>query len=162
MRIVYRQELVATRGDDVTDRTLRHHHALARIPLALAVERNMINDFLYRYKGSHTYVHTKKFKRQGTSNRQIAVSCDLSSGTVNFYVQRGITCMDDNTRLALIQLLEDRYGRRSTIIVSQDPLAQWHQVIDEPTLADAIMDRLSVSAHLKKLKGPSKRGKKSK
>jgi DNA replication protein DnaC len=70
--------------------------------------------------------------------------------------------MDDNTRLALMQLLEDRYGRKSTIIVSQLPLAKWHQAIDEPTLADAIMDRLSASAHCIELKGPSKRGKKSK
>jgi DNA replication protein DnaC len=74
----------------------------------------------------------------------------------------GLAPMDDNTRLALMQLLEDRYGRKSTIIVSQLPLAKWHQAIDEPTLADAIMDRLSASAHCIELKGPSKRGKKSK
>ncbi len=74
----------------------------------------------------------------------------------------GLAPMDDNTRLAMMQLLEDRYGRKSTIIVSQLPLAKWHQAIDEPTLADAIMERLSASAHCIELKGPSKRTRKSK
>jgi hypothetical protein len=46
--------------------------------------------------------------------------------------------------------------------VTQLPLAKWHQAIDEPTLADAIMDRLSASAHCIELKGPSKRTRKSK
>ena len=74
----------------------------------------------------------------------------------------GLAPMDDNTKLAMMQLLEDRYGRKSTFIVSQLPLAKWHQAIDEPTLADAIMDRLSASAHCIELKGPSKRTRKSK
>jgi DNA replication protein DnaC len=74
----------------------------------------------------------------------------------------GLTPMDPNTRIALMQLLEDRYGRRSTVIVSQLPLGKWHQAIDEPTLADAIMDRLTASAHRIELKGPSKRERKVK
>jgi DNA replication protein DnaC len=74
----------------------------------------------------------------------------------------GLAPMDANTRLAMMQMLEDRYGRKSTVIVSQLPLDKWHQAIDEPTLADAIMDRLSASAHKIELKGASKRGKKVK
>jgi DNA replication protein DnaC len=70
--------------------------------------------------------------------------------------------MDDNTRLAMMQLRVDRYGRKPAIIVSQLPLAKWHQAIDEPTLADAIMDRLSASAHCIELKGLSKRTRNSK
>ena len=70
--------------------------------------------------------------------------------------------MDANTRLAMMQILEDRYGRKSTVSVSQIPLDKWHQAIDEPTLADAIMDRLSASTHKIELKGPSKGGKKVK
>ena len=65
----------------------------------------------------------------------------------------GLAPMDHNTRLAILQMLEDRNGRKSTIIASQIPLSKWHQVIDEPTLADAIMDRLSASAHRIELKG---------
>jgi len=74
----------------------------------------------------------------------------------------GLAPMDGNTRIAMMQLLEDRYGRRSTIIASQLPLGKWHQAIDEPTLADAIMDRMTASAHRIELKGPSKREKKIK
>ena len=74
----------------------------------------------------------------------------------------GLAPMDANTRLAMMQMLEDRYGRKSTVIVSQLPFGKWHQAIDEPTLADAILDRLSASAHKIELKGPSKRGKKVK
>ncbi len=74
----------------------------------------------------------------------------------------GLAPIDENTKLAMMQMLEDMYGRKSTFIVSQLPLAKGHQAIDEPTLADAIMDRLSASAHWIELKGLSKRTKKSK
>ena len=59
----------------------------------------------------------------------------------------------------LLQLLEDRYGKRSTIITSQFPVCKWHKYKNEPTLADAIMDRLSGSAHRFELKGESLRRK---
>lgn len=71
----------------------------------------------------------------------------------------GLAPLDDQTKLSLLQLLEDRYGRRSTIITSQIPVKQWYQYINEPTLADAIMDRLSGSAHRIELKGDSLRKK---
>lgn len=72
----------------------------------------------------------------------------------------GLTPLDNHVRLALLQILEDRYGKRSTIITSQLPVNKWHQFINEPTLADAIMDRLSGSAHRFELKGESMRKKK--
>ena len=71
----------------------------------------------------------------------------------------GLTPLESQTRIALLQLLEDRYGKRSTIITSQLPVSKWHQYINEPTLADAIMDRLSGSAHRFELKGESLRKK---
>lgn len=72
----------------------------------------------------------------------------------------GLTTLDNNTKLALLQVLEDRYGRKSTIITSQLPTGVWHQYLNEPTLADAIMDRMSASAHKIELKGESLRKKK--
>ena len=69
----------------------------------------------------------------------------------------GLAPMDQNTRLALLQILEDRYGRKSILIASQLPIAQWHEYIGEPTLADAIMDRLFANAHRFELKGESLR-----
>jgi DNA replication protein DnaC len=69
----------------------------------------------------------------------------------------GLAPLDHNTKLTLLQLLEDRYGKRATIITSQLPVKSWYQYLDEPTLADAIMDRLSGSAHRIELKGESLR-----
>ena len=71
----------------------------------------------------------------------------------------GLQPMDNNIKLALLQMLEDRYGTRSTIITSQLPISSWYEYLDEPTLADAIMDRLSANAHRLDLKGESLRNK---
>ena len=49
----------------------------------------------------------------------------------------GLAPLDKNTKLSLLQVLEDRYGRKSTIITSQLPTGVWHQYLNEPTLADA-------------------------
>jgi DNA replication protein DnaC len=72
----------------------------------------------------------------------------------------GITPLEHQVKIAILQLLEDRYGRKSTIITSQLPVNRWHQYINDPTIADAIMDRLSGSAHRMELKGESLRLKK--
>lgn len=71
----------------------------------------------------------------------------------------GLAPLDHNTRLALLQILEDRYGKKSVIIASQLPIAKWHEYIGEATLADAIMDRLFANAHRFELKGESLRKK---
>jgi DNA replication protein DnaC len=57
----------------------------------------------------------------------------------------------------LLEILEDRYGRRSTIVTSQLPIADWHTVIGEATYADAILDRLVHNAHRLELSGESLR-----
>lgn len=69
----------------------------------------------------------------------------------------GIHPLDGVTRLALLQILEDRYGIKSTIITSQLPVAKWYEYIGESTVADAIMDRLAVNAHRFELEGDSLR-----
>ena len=69
----------------------------------------------------------------------------------------GLHPMDKITRLALLQMLEDRYAKRSTLISSQLPVSRWHEYIGENTIADAIMDRLSGNAHRFDLKGESLR-----
>lgn len=71
----------------------------------------------------------------------------------------GLHPLDGVTRLALLQMLEDRYGIKSTIITSQLPVAKWFEYIGESTVADAIMDRLAVNAHRFELKGESLRKK---
>ena len=74
----------------------------------------------------------------------------------------GLAPMDQNTRLALLQILEDRYNKKSVVIGSQLPVSKWHEYIAEPTLADAIMDRLMANAHRFDLKGESLRKKSAK
>jgi DNA replication protein DnaC len=63
----------------------------------------------------------------------------------------------DIERRDLLEVLEDRYGTRSTIVTSQVSPQRWHQHIADPTHADAICDRLIHNAHKLVLKGPSKR-----
>jgi DNA replication protein DnaC len=69
----------------------------------------------------------------------------------------GLEILDTASRLFLLELLEDRHGRASTILASQLPVSQWHQVIGEPTIADAICDRIVHTAHRIELKGESVR-----
>lgn len=74
----------------------------------------------------------------------------------------GLQPLDANSRLALLQILEERYERKSMIIISQLPVSKWYDYIAEPTLADAIMDRLVRNADHIELKGESMRRKKKK
>lgn len=74
----------------------------------------------------------------------------------------GLQPMDMNTRLALLQILEERYERKSVIITSQLPIAKWYDYIGDATLADAIMDRLVANANKIELKGESMRQRKKK
>lgn len=60
-------------------------------------------------------------------------------------------------RRDLMEIVEDRYGTGSTVITSQLPVEAWHDVVDEPTFADAILDRLIHNAHRFPLDGPSLR-----
>ena len=63
-------------------------------------------------------------------------------------------------KLAILQLMEDRYAKKSLIITSQLPVASWYDYLEEPTLADAILDRVVHSSHRIDLKGATLRDKK--
>jgi DNA replication protein DnaC len=69
----------------------------------------------------------------------------------------GLEPLDAQARHDLLEILEDRYGRRSTIVTSQLPVSAWHTVIGEATYADAILDRLVHNAHRLDLSGDSLR-----
>jgi DNA replication protein DnaC len=69
----------------------------------------------------------------------------------------GLTAVRDSERRDLLEILEDRYGNRSTIMTSQLPTTKWHDHLGEPTMADAIADRVLHNAHRIALKGPSRR-----
>lgn len=74
----------------------------------------------------------------------------------------GLEPLDGRARHDLLEMLEERYGRRSTIITSQLPVDSWHQVIGDPTYADAILDRLVHNAQRVNLSGDSLRRTRSK
>ena len=69
----------------------------------------------------------------------------------------GLTSIDSSTRKALIDIIDYRYSKHSTIIVSQIPVNKWHPLIGEETIADAILDRIVHNAHRIELKGESMR-----
>jgi len=72
----------------------------------------------------------------------------------------GLQEMDNQNRMAFLEIIEDRYDVKSTIISSQLPVNKWYDVIGEGTIADAILDRLVNGAHRIDLKGESLRKKK--
>jgi DNA replication protein DnaC len=69
----------------------------------------------------------------------------------------GIGTLKDAQRQDLLEVIDDRYGRTATIITSQLPIGKWHEWIADPTLADAILDRVVHNAYKLDLKGPSRR-----
>jgi DNA replication protein DnaC len=69
----------------------------------------------------------------------------------------GLKPLDAAARHDLLEILEERYGRRSTIITSQIPVDKWHELIGDPTYADAILDRIVHNAHRINLTGDSMR-----
>jgi len=71
----------------------------------------------------------------------------------------GLQALTLDVKLTLLQLLEDRYERKSMIITSQLPVSKWYEYFNDPTLADAIMDRMSANSIRIELKGSSRRTK---
>ncbi|HXD78708.1 MAG TPA: ATP-binding protein [Puia sp.] len=71
----------------------------------------------------------------------------------------GLQALDNTARMILLEIVEDRHGRKSTIISSQLPVAKWYEIIGDSTLADAILDRMVHTAHRIELKGESLRKK---
>lgn len=69
----------------------------------------------------------------------------------------GLAAFNDEQRRDLLEILEDRYQRKSTLVTSQFPVEQWHDLLGDPTLADAILDRLVHHAYRLQLKGDSLR-----
>lgn len=69
----------------------------------------------------------------------------------------GLSQLNAEQRRDLLEILEDRHGSKSTIVTSQVPVEKWHDIIGDPTLADAILDRLVHGAYKFKLKGESLR-----
>jgi DNA replication protein DnaC len=89
---------------------------------------------------------------------------------LNTYARADVLVLDDfglepigaPERRDLLEILEDRYGRRSTLVASQLPVKSWYEAIGDPTLADGILDRLVHGAYAVEMDGESMRGKRRK
>ena len=74
----------------------------------------------------------------------------------------GLGAPTEAQRHDLLEVMEDRYGRRSTVVTSQLPVPKWHEWLGDPTLADAVLDRLVHNAYKLELRGNSRRKEKPK
>jgi DNA replication protein DnaC len=93
-------------------------------------------------------------RAEGTYARLLA---RLAKADVVLLDDWGLGALKENQRHDLLEVLEDRYARTSTIVTSQLPISKWHEWIGDPSLADAILDRLVNNAYKLDLKGNSRR-----
>ncbi len=97
----------------------------------------------------------------GLAVREIARRSGVPRRTVRALLERcaarGLALLDAGARHDLLELLKERYGRRSLIIISQLPVDKWQDFIGDPTYADAILDRVAHTAHRINLSGHSLR-----
>lgn len=121
--------------------------AACRSGLRVSFKRvSRLFDELALAKADGTY--TKILRQLGRA--QLLILDDLSLGTPT-----------EAKRHDLLEVLEDRYGARATVVTSQSPRETWHEWIGDPTVADAVVDRLVHNAYKVDLQGPSRRKKKS-
>ncbi len=100
------------------------------------------------------FSHLKMSKVDGSYSREIK---SLARQDLLILDDFGLKQLDAESRLFMLEFIEDRYGSKSTIVSSQVPIAKWFDIIGDPTIADAICDRLIHNAHSINLKGGSMR-----
>ena len=93
-------------------------------------------------------------KNDGTYGRFISAAAKTDLVVLDDW---GLERLNHEQSLDLLEFLEDRYGIRSTLVAAQVPVDKWHETVSDPTLADAIMDRLIHNAHRIEMKGGSLR-----
>jgi DNA replication protein DnaC len=113
--------------------------------------------------------HNALYRRLPNLLREVAMARGDGSypKVMAAYARADLIALDDwgldrltrEQALDLLELLEDRHGLKSTLAAAQAPIDHWHEIIGDPTLADAVLDRLVHSAHRIELKGESMRKK---
>ena len=109
-------------------------------------------------RASRLFDEMKLARADGSYPRLLARLARIDVLVLDDFAIQPIT---DVQRSDLLEVLEDRYGMRSTIVTSQLDPKNWHDYLADPTLADAICDRLLSNAHRVVLKGPSRRKEKN-
>lgn len=112
---------------------------------------------LYEHS-SKLFARLKSSKADGTYLKEIL---KMEKQDLLIIDDFGIQPLDQQSRTILMEIIEDRHGKRSTLFTSQVPVNQWHEVIGEQTIADAILDRIIHDANRLELKGESMRKKRS-
>jgi DNA replication protein DnaC len=84
---------------------------------------------------------------------------DLKKADLLILDDFGMTMLDPASCRDLLEVIDDRQGKKSTIVSAQLPVAKWHAMFEDATIADAVLDRLVHSAHRLELHGPSLRAK---
>lgn len=108
------------------------------------------------YNCSKLFPKLKMLKADGSYIKEVA---RIEKQDLLILDDFGMQKLDSLSRMALMEVIEDRHGRASTIITSQLPVAEWYNTIGDSTIADAILDRLVHTAHRIELKGDSLRKK---
>ncbi len=101
----------------------------------------------------------KMLKADGTYSREIK---KIEKHDLLILDDFGLQKLDSYSRMALLEIIEDRHGVKSTIISSQLPVDKWYDIIGESTIADALLDRMVHTSHRINLKGESMRKNKKK
>jgi len=128
--------------------------------------------FLASAMGHHACVHGYSVSYYNTQKLLIKAKMSRLDGSLLKFFDKiaktaliilddfGLTHLDQQQQLDLMEIIEDRHGKTSTIIASQLPVANWYDIIGEQTIADAILDRLVHTSYTIGLKGESLRKKK--
>ena len=103
---------------------------------------------------SRLFNHLKMAKVDGTYSRELNKIVKMDLLILDDF---GLQAFDNHAREALLDIIEDRFNKNSTIVASQIPVSKWKGIIGESTIADAILDRLVNSSHRIDLKGESLR-----
>ncbi|HBQ44151.1 MAG TPA: ATP-binding protein, partial [Thiomicrospira sp.] len=98
--------------------------------------------------------HLKLSKVDGTYLKELK---KIQKVTLLILDDFGLQALDNNARETLMDIIDDRHNRVSTILTSQIPVSLWYDIIGEGTIADAILDRIVNSSHRIDLKGESMR-----
>lgn len=122
-------------------------------------EAACLRDYSVRYyRLSRLFLEMTHAKAEGTYQKFLQ---QLSKTHLLILDDWGMDTLATSARHDLMEVMDDRYGRGSTLVISQLPTEQWYATIGDNTLADAILDRLMHNAHRIQLKGESMRKKRS-
>lgn len=103
---------------------------------------------------------TEELLRAGAQQKKSAFLKLLAKADLLVLDDFGLTPLSDPFKRDLLEIVDDRFDKKSTLITSQMPVEAWHPYLDDPTLADAILDRLVHNAYKVELKGESMRKRK--